>query len=82
MVLSMFSDCAMMKEGFSVLSPKLTALERSILHAEAFGEKSEDSLDNPASITFLWNIQQDVCKLRYMPPKKKTVTLDIPFLPR
>jgi hypothetical protein len=61
--------------------PKLTALERSILHAEAFGEKSKDSLDNPASIPFLWNIQQDVCKLRYMPPKKKTVTLDIPLPP-
>jgi hypothetical protein len=36
---SIFTDCAMMKEVFSRPFPKLTALERSFLHAAAFGEK-------------------------------------------
>lgn len=51
--------------------PKLTALERSILHAEVFGEKSRDSIDKPLRIPFILDIPHEVCRLRYQPPKRK-----------
>jgi hypothetical protein len=59
--------------------PKLSELERSLLQAEAFGEKSRGS--NPVSIPFILSIPQAVCKLRYMPPSKKTIRLEIPSPP-
>jgi hypothetical protein len=60
--------------------PRLSALERSFLQAEAFG-KSPDSVKGPFSIPFILNIPQEVCKLRYRPPSKPAMNLDIPSPP-
>ena len=60
--------------------PRLSALERSFLQAEAFG-KSSDSVKGLFSIPFILNIPQEVCKLRYRPPSKPAMNLDIPSPP-
>jgi hypothetical protein len=60
--------------------PRLSALERSFLQAEAFG-KSTDSVKGTFSIPFILNIPQEVCKLRYRPPSKPAMNLDIPSPP-
>jgi hypothetical protein len=57
--------------------PKLSALERSLFQAEAFGQRSRDSVENPASIPFVFSIPQEVLKLRYLPPSRKTIRLDL-----
>lgn len=54
--------------------PRLSPLERSLLQAEAFGERSRDSI---ASIPFIFSIPQEVLKLRYLPPSRKTIKLEL-----
>jgi hypothetical protein len=62
--------------GMFLPFPTLSGLERSFLQAEAFGE-SPDSVKGTLSIPFILNIPQEVCKLRYRPPSKPAMNLDL-----
>jgi hypothetical protein len=57
--------------------PKLSPLEKSLLQAEVLSRDSiqkvlsRDSIKKPASIPFILDIPQEVCRLRYQPPKRQ-----------
>ena len=56
--------------------PNLSALERSLLQAEVFGDKSDGAIKKPLSIPFILDISHDVCSLRYKPPKRKVIPIE------
>ena len=73
-----FKVIGLRREEFDLFTPfpNLSALERSLLQAEVFGEKSDGAIKKPLSIPFILDISHDVCSLRYKPPKRKVMPIE------
>jgi hypothetical protein len=72
-----YLGCLIRSDPEQLHQPILSGLEKSLLQAEAFGERSSTSVENPLSIPFITSIPLDICRLRYQPYIKKTIRLDI-----